>query len=109
MSAQYNITINKHSDFSRSFAIKEDGLTLDLTGFTFAAQMRENYTESTAVDFTLTVVDPVSGLINMVLTDDTTATLDPGTWVWDLVMIGPAGDRTRLMEGKAFVKQGATR
>jgi hypothetical protein len=34
--------------------------------------------------------------------------MDPGTWVYDIVMTDAAQDKTRLIQGNAFVKQGVT-
>ena len=109
MSSEYNITINKHSDFKRTFEIREDSVILDITNYTFAGSLRENYTESTSVDFVTAITDAGAGLFTISLTDTVTAGMDPGQWVWDLVMTDTAGEKTRLMGGKAFVKQGATR
>lgn len=109
MSAEYNITINKHSDFKRTFQIKEDDVILDITDYTFAGSLRENYTESTSVDFVTAITDAGAGLFTISLTDVVTATMDPGTWVYDVVMTNTAGEKTRLFGGKAFVRQGATR
>lgn len=107
--AEYNITIEAHSDFSRSFQIRLDGAPLDLSSNTFAAQIREHHTNSVATDFTVVVVDPETGLIAMSLTDIQTAALEPGTQYYDLVMTGSDNRKQRLLGGKAFVKAGITR
>ena len=109
MSANYNISINKHSDFKRTFEVKEDSVILDITNYTFAGSLRENYTESTSVDFVTAITDAGAGLFTISLTDTVTAGMDPGTWVFDIVMTDTAGEKTRLFGGRAFVKQGATR
>ena len=109
MSANYNISINKHSDFKRTFEVKEDSVILDITNYTFEGSLRENYTESTSVDFVTAITDAGAGLFTISLTDTVTAGMDPGTWVYDIRMTNPAGEKTRLFGGKAFVKQGATR
>lgn len=108
MTAKYNITINKGADFSRTFAVTEDSVTTNLTGFSFAATLKENYKSSTSVSFTTQVTDTAQGLFKIVLTDDITSTMDPGEWVYDIVMTNPLGDKVRLIEGNAFVKQGVT-
>ena len=109
MSAEYNITINKYSDFKRTFQLKEDDVILDITDYTFDGSLRENYTELASVDFVTAITDAGAGLFTISLTDTVTADMDPGTWVYDVVMTNPAGEKTRLFGGKAFVQQGATR
>ena len=34
--------------------------------------------------------------------------MDPGTWVFDIVMTNDSGVKTRLIQGNAFLKQGVT-
>ena len=109
MSAEYNITVYKHSDFKRTFEVRENNSVLNLTDYAFTGSLRENYTESTSVDFTTAITDAGAGLFSISLTDVVTADMDPGTWVFDVVMTNPAGEKTRLFGGRAFVKQGATR
>jgi len=105
----YNITINKHSDFARSFQIKEDDVVLDLTNHSFAAQVRKHPTDSDATTFTVTVTDAAQGTLQIKLTDTQTAAMSAGTQYWDIVMTDDNNLKTRLLEGKAFVKDGVTR
>ena len=106
--SEYNIKINKGTDFSRAFALSESNTAIDLTGFTFEGTLKERYTSTTSTPFTMTIVDSSQGLFKAVLTDVETTAMGPGTWVYDIVMIKPTGEKIRLLEGKAFVKQGVT-
>ena len=108
MAAIYNITIDKYADFKRTFRIQEDNETLDITGYTFDAALKENFQATTDVDFTCTITDAGAGLFTMELTDTQTGSLTPGTSVYDLRMTDTTGKITRLFEGKAFVKPGVT-
>ena len=108
MSAQYNITINQNSDFVRSFQVKEDNVILDITSYTFAGTLAENYNTNVSENFTTAVTDGPAGTFTVSLTDTQTASLDPGTWVYDILMTDTAGKRTRMLQGNAFVKQGVT-
>jgi hypothetical protein len=106
--AIYNITVNKNADFTRSFQVKIDGVPVDINGYQFAATLKENIHETAGVDFTTVIASAVDGLFNISLTDETTASMKSGTWVYDLVMTDTAGFKTRLLEGQAFVKGGVT-
>ena len=108
MAAQYNITINKGADFSRSFAVKTDNVIQDLTGYQFAGTLKPNYNSDVSVPFVATITDAVQGLFSIKLTDTTTTAMTPGNWVYDVVQTDNAGLKTRLLEGQAFVKPGAT-
>ena len=108
MAAQYNITINKNADFSRTFALKTADVTTDITGYTFAGTLKPTFHSDTSVSFTAVVTDALQGLFSIKLTDTQTADMTPGDWVWDLVQTDTAGLKTRLLEGQAFVKPGVT-
>lgn len=108
MSAQYNITVNKNASFKRTFEVRLDNTVVDITGYDFEASLKENYHSETTVEFSVAITDAVSGLFTINLPYAITATMDPGTWVYDVVMTDTSGLKTRLMEGKAFVKQGVT-
>lgn len=108
MSATYNITINQNSDFERSFQIKEDNVILDITNYSFSGRLSENHNTTAVQDFTTAVTDAAAGTFTVSLTDTQTAALDPGTWVYDVVMTDASGKKTRLLQGNAFVSQGVT-
>lgn len=108
MAADYNITINKNSDFGRTFQIKEADVIIDLTGYSVAGALKENFRATDSVAFTATITDPAQGLFNIKLTDAVTASMDPGTWVYDIVLTDTSGLKTRLLNGRAFVLQGVT-
>ena len=108
MAADYNITVNINASLQRSFQLKEDGVTVDLTGYSVAGALKENFRATTSVPFVATITDQAQGLFDIELTNTTTASMDPGTWVYDIVLTDPSGAKTRLMQGNAFVKQGVT-
>ena len=68
MAADYNITINKNSDFGRTFQIKEADVIIDLTGYSVAGALKENFRATDSVAFTATITDPAQGLFNIKLT-----------------------------------------
>lgn len=106
--AQYNITINKNADFKRSFQIKESGSILDITSHTFEAKLKENLqvADSDAIAFTCSITDAGAGTFSIELTDTQTATMNPGSWRYDVVMTDTSSKKTRLLEGVADVREG---
>lgn len=108
MAATYNITIDKNSDFLRTFQIKEDDVILDIAGYTFTGALKENFQATTSTPFTTSITDAPNGLFTLALTPAVTSAMDSGNWVYDVVMTDTGGKRTRLFEGRAFVKQGVT-
>ena len=106
--SEYNIKINKGTDFARAFALSESNTAIDITGFTFEGTLKERYTSTQSTPFTMSIVNAPLGTFKALLTDVETTAMGPGTWVYDIVMIKPTGEKIRLLEGKAFVKQGVT-
>ena len=108
MAATYNITVNKNADFTRAFQVKENNVILDITNHTFSGRLKETFNATTHVDFSTALTDPTQGTFTVTLTDAQTSVMDPGTWVYDIMMTDSAGTKTRLLNGNAFVKQGVT-
>tara|TARA_R110002126_G_scaffold6279_1_gene32966 strand:+ start:345 stop:677 length:333 start_codon:yes stop_codon:yes gene_type:complete len=107
--AEYNITISQNADFTRSFQLKEANVVVDITNKTFAGKIKKNYNETTGTDFTAVNTNNATGLWTMSLTDTQTAALKAGDNVYDIVMTDTvSGDKTRLLQGKAFVSPGVS-
>ena len=106
--AVYNIVINQHTDFKRSFVLKQDDLVVNLTDYSFAASLKKHHTKTTDVDFTAEITNAGQGAFSISLTDTQTSAMDPGEWYYDLVMTDDNGLKTRIMEGVADVRPGIT-
>ena len=104
----YNITIKKGADFSRSFAVSENQIATDILGYTFEGTLKERYTSTASVSFTMSIISTSQGIFQASLTDTITSQMDPGTWVYDIVMTTDSGDKIRILEGNAFISQGVT-
>lgn len=107
--AVYNITIDAQADFSRTFEVSENSTPIDISNYTFAAQVREHFHSDTATAFSTTIIDASLGLFNISLTDTQTAGLTPGKQYYDIVMTDAGGSKTRLLQGDAQVAWGITR
>lgn len=107
--AVYNITIDAQADFSRSFEVSESGVPIDISGYTFTAQIREHFHSTDATDFTTTITNAANGLFSISLTDTTTAGMAYGKQYYDIVMTDTTGNKTRLLQGDALVAWGITR
>ncbi|QZI94464.1 tail fiber protein [Methylophilales phage Melnitz-1 EXVC043M] len=106
-----NIFINQHADFSTNVTISDsNGSALDLTSYTALAQVRKTYESTSATSFTATFdSDRTTGKITLSLTDTQTAALESGRYVYDLLITGVSGDKTRVVEGIATVNPSVSR
>ena len=107
-----NIFIDQGADFSITVNVADvDGTTLDLAGYTAAAQIRKTYeSSSSSASFTTAISNPTTdGQVTLSLTDTVTNALSPGRYVYDLVVTSGGGLKTRVVEGQAVVTPGVTR
>lgn len=109
MAIKANLVVDQGSTFSATIDLTDPaGNVFNLTGYTVAAQMRKNYTSSTAVTFVASH-GSTSGEINLSLLPATTNTLAPGRYLYDVEITSPGGAVTRVVEGIVTVTPGITR
>jgi hypothetical protein len=98
--------MDQGADFSTGITLYADGgmVPLDMTGYTFKAQMRKSYMSSTAYTFTCTIADPASlGIVILTMSSSTTDTIKPGRYLYDIEMVDDTGYKTRPVEGVVIV------
>lgn len=80
-----NFEFIRGDDFSVIFEMTTDGVTpLNVSGRTYAMQMRTSPDATTATSWTCTVGGTSSNEVTCTVQDTVTATLTPSTYVWDL-------------------------
>jgi hypothetical protein len=92
-------------------------IPLDITDYTFAGQLRENYTtDEIAAEFTITKLPPfASGSIFITLSPEQTRALGQRTYVYDILMIttgsyNPTEEIVRrMLEGAFTIRPAVTR
>lgn len=110
MAIYSNLTVDQGSTFKANIDVTDsDGNELNLTGYTVSGQIRKSYYSLTAVDFTAFVSNPVSGTIEISLTDTQTNAMKAGRYVYDVEITSPGGEVTRVLEGQVEVTPGVTR
>ena len=120
--ANYDLDVYKDRDFSKVIYIQDNEETaIDITDWTFAAQIRPTYSSETLVaDFTITV-SGTAGKITLTLDDSVTEVIDTSpvivigstttttNMVWDLITLDNVGDRYSIVEGKCTIHETVTR
>lgn len=118
MSATVNLSIDQGTSFSRVLTIKDDQVVpvaIDLTGYTFSSQARVAYATATpAFSFVFTIRDQVAltGQVEMTLAPSVTSALvltAAKAYLYDVEMVSPSGEVTRLFEGKVTITPEVTR
>lgn len=84
-------------------------LAIDLTGYTARSQARVNYADALPA-FTFDVSVPsAEGIVTMSLTDEATAVIAKGSYVYDLELVTPSGNVVKIIKGKVKVTPEATK
>lgn len=109
MAIKANIIIDQGTDFAAIIDLETTSSTpYDLVGYTVAAQMRKNYSSSTATTFTCSH-NGADGQISITLGKNLTTLIDPGRYLYDIEITSASGTVTRVVEGTATVTPGMTR
>lgn len=78
-----NIKVTRGDTDGIPIDIQEDGALADLTGRTYAAQLRRSPNATTAIDVEVDTTDADAGRLVLRIDDDVTETLS-GDYQWDL-------------------------
>jgi len=106
----YNFILEQGATFNRQLTVQENNSALDLTGYTARAQMRSTHdSDSIALSFTVTVSDATNGILTMLASATSTASLTPGQYVYDVEIESSAGSVTRLLQGTVTVNPEVTK
>lgn len=111
MAIKANIVVDQGANyFSSIYLTDADGIAIDLTGYTGAAQIRKEHTSNTAAAaFTVTITS-ANGQVDMSLTAAQTANIVAGEYVYDCELTLTASNVvSRIVEGKVLVTPEVTR
>jgi len=100
-----NLVIQKGTDFEETFSLTaEDGLGLNLTGYSAIAKLRKYPTSPTSYSFstTITVADST---IKIIMSDDITATLPSGRCYYDITITSSGGVVSKVIQGNVLVEE----
>jgi len=106
-----NLTIDQNSTFATEVTLyTKQKLYFDLTNFTVTAQIRKAPTSlNTTATFTISKPQAVEGKIILQLTDEQTAAIRPGRYIYDVVVENNLGQKYRALEGTVTVTPSVTR
>lgn len=106
MAAKANITIEQGTDVEIDVNIANED-DFDLSGYSCRSQMRKHHLSATAVTFGCAIAD--SNTIVLSLTNQASANIEPGRYVYDVEIVSPVGTVTRVVEGIVYVTPEVTK
>ena len=100
--ARVDLELRKGAAFARTITYKVNGATTNITGYTFAGQIRA-IDGTLAASLTVTVVNAAAGTVSISLSSATTASMTVGqVYNWDFE-VTISGTTTELLRGLVTV------
>lgn len=124
MSQNYNFTVGQGEDWTLDVNMKDDvGNLLDLTGYTYAGQMRDAYDSTNIIaTFTFTIANQITnkGRVTFSLTHEQTTGIPlPAStgsqkrptkeYLYDIIETDALGKVQRILDGSVIVTAGITK
>ena len=98
-----NISIDKSTDFSQDFIVKNaDQTAMNLSGYTATSKIRKYPEDSTSSTFTCGITSS-TGTINVSMGASDTASLVTGRNYYDIIITSGVGTVTKVYEGTVMV------
>lgn len=107
-----NLIIYTGTDFEQTFVLEDtDTNSLkDLSGYSGFAQFKKYNTSKTSYSFDVAFSgDRKNGKVILSMDNDTTSTIKPGRYFYDILLNSAQGITSRVVEGEVFVKKAVTR
>lgn len=108
-----DITLNQGADFRFQITVKG----VNITGYTFSCKVRPEATSPEVVaEAKVNLIDPENGIVEFHFEDDDTGDIpiegttyeDMEEFTYDVLMIDPDGEATRLLNGMCYVSPGVS-
>lgn len=116
MTTKVNLKINQGETYRHTLYWKnEQELPVDLTNYTARMQIRSKVDsptvllELTTANSGIVISNPVTGEFKLYISATLTSSMTWSSGVYDLEMVAPNDDVTRLIEGKVTVTKEVTR
>jgi hypothetical protein len=110
----YDILLEQGATFSQVITYKDNGVAVNLTGYTARMQVRATLeSASTLVELTTAnsriALGGAAGTISLTISATDTAALTAGRGVYDLELVSGSGIVTRLLQGVCTISRNVTR
>lgn len=103
MSGKYNIVAEQGATFNLNFRVETNGVAWNLTGYTFAMQVRRSANDTnTLLNITSATMNSV-GHVSTTVNATTMSGIPAGRWVYDIELTSSGGEVTRILEGRFIV------
>jgi uncharacterized protein affecting Mg2+/Co2+ transport len=103
MSGKYNIVAEQGATFNLNFRVETDGTPWNLTGYTFAMQVRRSAAATTTLLNITSATMTSQGHVSVTVSATTMSDVPAGRWVYDIELTSSGNEVTRILEGRFIV------
>jgi len=89
-----NLTVKSGDELSQLV-----DFSIDMTGYTFTAEVVSAITYASVGSMTASAVDLSNGQVNLAMAESVTASIAPGSYLWRLIWTAPGVVRRTALEG----------
>jgi hypothetical protein len=108
MAQKINIVVDQGTTFNTKFIINDvNDDPINFAGYTGESQMRKSYTSSTSYSFSVSLNS--IGEVYLSMSANTTGSIPPGRYVYDIEVEDAINTRSRIVEGIVTVTPQVTR
>ena len=108
MAQKVNIVIDQGTTFNTDYTFTdENDNPIDFSNYQGRSQLRKTYSSSTAYTFTVGLAN--NGVISLSMNANTTSSISPGRYLYDLEVVDQSNVVSRLVEGIVTVTPEITR
>ena len=101
MSTRVNLYLDQGTDFRTTIELFDgDNDELAIGTYNFYSDIRKMYSSSSAASFS---IEQANNDITLVLTANTTNSLTPGKYQYDVLMRKTSGELSKIVEGLIFI------
>lgn len=108
MAQKVNIVIDQGTTFNTDYTFTdENDNPIDFSTYQGSSQLRKTYSSSTSYAFTVGLAN--NGVVSLSMSANTTSSISPGRYLYDLEVTDQSGVVSRLVEGIVTVTPEITR
>lgn len=109
MTTQANLYIDQGTDFSIDLDVSINDEDITLSDKNFYCSFSKLYSTTPTANAEVTVLSGNNSIIELSIPAGITIDLNPGKYVYDVVMTSPSGTKTKILEGLITIIQTVTR
>ena len=99
MTTQANLYVDQGADFAINVDISINNEDITLSDKTFFCSFAKLYSSAASANASVTPLVGNNSILEFSVDGSTTENLEPGKYVYDVIMISPSGIKTKILDG----------